>query len=71
MSRLKAAEQLGVSERTARRPRVPVDEALRVEELYRGRYEGFTVKHFHEHLVRDHGFRWGYTWTKAYLQTAV
>ena len=47
--------------------RVPVDEALRVEELYRERYEGFTAKHFHEHLVADHGFRWGYTWTKTFL----
>jgi transposase len=47
-----------------------------VERLYRERYSGFTAKHFHEHLVRDHGFRWGYTpdqvrgrlWTKTYLQ---
>ena len=30
---------------------------------YRERYQGFTVKHFHEHLVKDHGFGWGYTWT--------
>jgi hypothetical protein len=28
------------------------------------------VKHFHEHLVRDHGFRWGYTWVKTQLHTA-
>jgi transposase len=47
--------------------RVPVDQALRVKELYRERYEGFTAKHFHEHLVADHGFRWGYTWTKTFL----
>jgi len=47
--------------------RVPVDEALRVEEFYRRRYAGFTVKHFHEHLQRDHGFRWGYGWTKSFL----
>jgi transposase len=39
-----------------------------VERLYRERYCGFTAKHFHEHLVRDHGFRWGYTWTKTHLQ---
>jgi hypothetical protein len=36
--------------------------------LYRERYRGFTVKHFHEHLVKDHGFGWGYTWTKLHLQ---
>jgi hypothetical protein len=39
-----------------------------VERLYRERYQGFTVKHFHEHLVKDHGFGWGYTWTKLHLQ---
>src|SRR5271157_3012439 len=36
--------------------RVPVDRAEEVEALYRERYQGFTVKHFHEHLVKDHGF---------------
>ena len=47
---------------------VPDDAAAEVERLYRERYCEFTAKHFHEHLVRDHGFRWGYTWTKSYLQ---
>jgi hypothetical protein len=32
--------------------------------------QGFTVKHFHEHLVKDHGFGWGYTWLKLHLQWA-
>ena len=50
--------------------RVPADRAEEVERLYRERYQGFTVKHFHEHLVRDHGFGWGYTWTKLHLQWA-
>ena len=90
MSKLEAAELLGVDERTFRRwcrryrdegeggladrrlgkpsgRQVPVDEADRVGRLYRDRYQGFTAKHFHEHLVRDHGFRWGYTWTKTFL----
>jgi transposase len=48
--------------------RVPTDRAEEVEALYRERYSGFTVKHFHEHLVKDHGFGWGYTWTKLHLQ---
>jgi hypothetical protein len=48
--------------------RVPVDRAEEVERLYRERYPGFTVKHFHEHPVKDHGFGWGYTWTKLHLQ---
>jgi transposase len=50
--------------------RVPASAAAQVEALYRERYAGFTAKHFHEHLVRDHAFRWGYTWTKVFLQSA-
>jgi|SRR5277367_689832 len=50
--------------------RVPSDWAEEVERLYRERYRGFTVKHFHEHLVKDHGFGWGYTWLKLHLQWA-
>jgi transposase len=49
--------------------RVPVDREIEVERLYRTRYTGFTAKHFHEHLTRDHGFSWGYTWTKAFLHS--
>ena len=49
--------------------RVPADTAVAVEALYRGRYAGFTARHFHEHLVRDHAFGWGYTWTKVFLQS--
>ena len=56
--------------RLGRRPgrAVPDEAAFDVERLYRERYEGFTAKHFHEYLQRDHGFRWGYTWTKTFLQ---
>jgi len=39
-------------------------ERARIEGLYSAREQGFTAKHFHERLVADHGFRWGYTWTK-------
>jgi transposase len=49
--------------------RVPAADAAAVEALYRTRYAGFTAKHFHEHLVRDHTFAWGYTWTKTFLQS--
>jgi len=38
--------------------RVPVDRCEEVEHLYRTRYQGFTARHFHEHLVRDHQFAW-------------
>lgn len=90
LSKLEAAELLGINERTFRRwcrrfeeegeaglldrrlgkpspNRVPVADAAEVERLYRERYQGFTAKHFHEHLVQSHGFRWGYSWTKTYL----
>jgi len=49
--------------------RVPLDREAEVEALYRTRYSGFTAKHFHELLVRDHKFAWGYTWTKTFLQS--
>ena len=49
--------------------RVPVERADEVETLYRTRYAGFTAKHFHEHLVKDHRFAWGYTWTKTFLHS--
>ncbi len=48
--------------------RVPVDRCDEVEYLYRTRYQGFTVRHFHEHLVRDHRFAWSYSWTKMFLR---
>jgi transposase len=50
--------------------RVPSDEVSRMLELYRGGYRGWNVKHFHEHLRRDYGFRWGYTWVKMQLHRA-
>lgn len=69
--RYREAGEAGLQDRRVGQPaanRVPAEEAARVEVLYRDRYGGFTAKHFHEHLVRDHGFRWGYTWTKTFLQ---
>lgn len=43
------------------------DEILRMLGLYRERYADFTVKHFHEQLVKRHGYRLGYTVTKLHL----
>ena len=63
----------GVVDRRLGKPspkRVPAAEASRMLELYREAYRGWNVKHFHEHLQRDHGFRWGYTWVKTQLHTA-
>jgi hypothetical protein len=36
--------------------RVPFARAEEVGRLYRERYQGLTVKRFHERLVKDHGF---------------
>lgn len=35
--------------------------------LYRDHYADFTVKHFHEQLVKRHGYKLGYTVTKLHL----
>ena len=49
--------------------RVPVDKITWMLGEYRARHMGWNVKHFHEHLQRQHGFDWGYTWTKTQLQS--
>ena len=49
---------------------VPVDEIAWMEEQYETRHEGWTVKHFHDHIRKHHGFRWSYTWTKTQLHAA-
>jgi hypothetical protein len=45
-------------------------ELERMHELYRERYGDFTVKHFHEQLVKRHHYKLCYTVTKASLQAA-
>src|SRR6202022_1904890 len=63
----------GLRDRRVGKPspkRVPAAEAERMLALYDGTYRGWNVKHFHEHLRRDHGFRWGYTLVKTQLHTA-
>ena len=50
--------------------RAPARELERMQELYRERYGDFTVKHFHEQLVKRHGYKLCYTVTKASLQAA-
>ena len=64
--------EAGLVDRRLGRPspeRVPLDDEAAIEHLYRTRYKGFTARHFHEHLVCDHRFRWSYTWTKLFLQS--
>lgn len=55
--------------RTSHR-RVSEEEVARMLGLYRERYEGFTVKHFHEQMVNRHNYKLGYTVTKVHLQRA-
>jgi hypothetical protein len=50
--------------------RAPDRELERMHALYRERYSDFTMKHFHEHLVRRHGYKLGYTVTRLSLQAA-
>jgi transposase len=62
----------GLADRRLNRPsgkKVPASVEAEIERLYRTRYQGFTARHFHDHLVSDHQFRWGYTWTKLLLQS--
>jgi transposase len=50
--------------------RAGVAEIARMLELYQGSYADFTVKHFHEQLVKRHNYKLGYTVTKAHLHRA-
>jgi Helix-turn-helix domain len=48
--------------------RAPAGELERMRDLYRECYGDFTVKHFHEQLVRRHNYKLCYTVTKLALQ---
>jgi transposase len=50
--------------------RAAEDEILRMLGLYREHYADFTVKHFHEQLVKRHDYKLGYTVTKLHLHRA-
>jgi transposase len=45
-------------------------EVARITQLYRERYQGFSVRHFHEFAKREHALKQGYTWTKGVLRSA-
>lgn len=57
-----------ISEISARK--APVDEVLRLEALYKERYDGWTVKHFFERYQDEHQGSRSYTWVKSRLQEA-
>jgi transposase len=50
--------------------RAPEEELERMLGLYRDKYADFTVKHFHEQLVKRHNYVLGYTVTKLALHAA-
>jgi transposase len=71
--RLRDEGPSGLADRRLGRPsdrRASVSEISRMLELYRGSYADFTVKHFHEQLVKRHGYKLGYTVTKVHLHRA-
>jgi transposase len=63
----------GLFDRRRRAPsprRVPLAEVERLLRLYRARYAGFNVRHFHGIWRREHGGTWSYSFVKQALQTA-
>jgi transposase len=63
----------GLLDRRTGRPsprRAPVTEVARVVALYRERYRGFNVRHFHQILRREHAGTLSYSYVKGALQTA-
>ena len=50
--------------------RIAADEVERIVGLYRDRYAGWTVKHFHERAQAKHGLTASYGWTKSVLHAS-
>ena len=71
--RLRDEGPAGLVDRRLGKPssrRAAVEEIGRMLGLYEERYSGFTVKHFHEQLVKRHNYKLGYTVTRLSLQSA-
>src|SRR5262245_34664372 len=63
----------GLFDRRRRTPspkRAPIAEVQRVLALYRERYQGFNIRHFHQLARRHHGVRFCYAFVKRALQAA-
>lgn len=50
--------------------KVPLPELERILRLYRERYAGFNVRHFHQIVRREHQVTLSYSWVKQALQQA-
>jgi len=71
--RLRDEGAQGLRDRRLGKPssrRAAVEEIQRMLGLYEERYSAFTVKHFHEQLVKRHNYKLGYTVTRLSLQSA-
>lgn len=69
--RYEAYGYAGLVDRRLHRPsihRAPPGEVERVLRLYRDRYAGFNVRHFHEIVQREHGVTLSYSFVKQALQ---
>jgi transposase len=65
--------EAGLADRRLGRPspkRAPQEELERMLGLFLDKYSDFTVKHFHEQLVKRHGYVLGYTVTNLALHSA-
>jgi transposase len=63
----------GLLDRRTGRPsprRVGLADVERILRLYRERFTGFNVRHFHQIVRREHGVMLSYTYVKQALQTA-
>ena len=72
-ARYEQAGVLGLYDRRCRRPsrrKAPVAEVQRILRLYRERYAGFNVRHFHHLARRDHAVTLSYSFVKLALQEA-
>src|SRR5262245_49783229 len=61
----------GLLDRRTDRPsprRAPYADVERILRLYRERYRGFNVRHFHQIVQREHGVRLSYSYVKQALQ---
>lgn len=71
--RFEAEGEAGLLDRRIGKPsphRIGAGEVSRVVALYRDRYAGWTVKHFHERAQQQHGLLASYGWTKSVLHAS-
>ena len=48
--------------------KIPTDEVKKLLSLYKNSYYDFTTKHFHEQIVKNHGFKHSYNFVRLRLQ---